>query len=252
MKHNKVILAACSLLLLFSCATTRQASGVKVSKIREFAYIKPCAYMVFYEDDGAGYYNQTNSDLASDVIANVINAERFPFTEMIPADYQGDNNDIFLWARNLTDIQTAQVDRIRVPKTLLSLISDSGQRYGILIYSYGYTMSVKAYEKERYQKAASKVIDTAVEKLTGIGGLTNPSRTHIPSDPYGNEMSCVVVDAEEQRVVYYRKQTPAFASHPRDNEDVSKLLHKLLKDHETFQSPYPGLCRRPPAGRLHR
>lgn len=69
MKHNKVILAACSLLLLFSCATTRQASGVKVSKIREFAYIKPCAYMVFYEDDGAGYYNQTNSDLAINAAA---------------------------------------------------------------------------------------------------------------------------------------------------------------------------------------
>ncbi len=48
--------------------------------------------------------------------------------------------------------------------------------------------------------------------------------------PYGNEMACVVVDAQEQRVVYYCKQTPTFASHPKDNEDVSKLLHKLLKD----------------------
>lgn len=91
-------------------------------------------------------------------------------------------------------------------------------------------MSETAYQKERLEKAASKVIDTAAEKLTGISGLTNPSRSYTPSDPYGNEMACVVIDAQEQRVVYYSKQTPTFASHPRDNADVSTLLHKLLKD----------------------
>ena len=219
-----------AVIVLSSCSVTHQAAGVKMSSIPVFAFVQPCAYMVFYGDDGAGYYNQANTDAASQVIANVINSERFPFTDMIPADYQGSNNDIFQWARNLTGIKASQVERLRVPKTLLSLIQESGQRYGILIYSYGYTMSETAYQKERLEKAASKVIDTAAEKITGISGLTNPSRSYTPSDPYGNEMACVVIDAQEQRVVYYSKQTPTFASHPRDNADVSTLLHKLLKD----------------------
>ena len=43
-------------------------------------------------------------------------------------------------------------------------------------------------------------------------------------------MTCLVVDAQTQSVVYYRKHTPTFASHPKDNEDVGKMLHILLKD----------------------
>jgi len=219
------------LMLAFTaCGTTRHTTGVKMSDIPEFAFIQPCAYMVFYGDDGTGYYNQASSDVASQVIASVINSERFPFTDMISTEYQGDNNDIFQWAQNLTEIKAAQVDRLRVPKSLMSLLNANGQRYGLLIYSYGYTMSEEAYQRERIEKAASKVIDTAAEKLTGISGLTNPSRSYIPSDPYGNMMVCVVVDAQEQRVVYYAKQIPTFASHPKDNADVSNLLHKLLKD----------------------
>ncbi len=41
---------------------------------------------------------------------------------------------------------------------------------------------------------------------------------------------CVVIDKEEKRVIYYAQEIPTFASHPKDNADVSKLLHKLLKD----------------------
>ena len=230
MNNRRITLLLCSLLALTACGTARQVSGAKISDIPEFAFIQPCAYMVLYGDDGAGYYNQTNTDIACQVITNVINSERFPFTDVIPADYQGDNKDIFQWAKNLTSIKASQVERLRVPKTLLSLISESGQRYGLLIYSYGYNMTEKAYKRERTQKATSKLIDTAAEKLTGISGLTNPSRSYIPSDPYGNEMACVVVDAQEQRVIYYGKQTSTFASHPKDYEDVSKMLHKLLKE----------------------
>ncbi len=34
----------------------------------------------------------------------------------------------------------------------------SGLRYGIPIYSYGYTMSEKAYQRERLEKTASKLL----------------------------------------------------------------------------------------------
>lgn len=48
---------------------------------------------------------------------------------------------------------------------------------------------------------------------------------------HNNEMLCVVIDKQERSVVYYKKQpSPMFNSHPTDYEDVSKMLHKLLKD----------------------
>ena len=211
MNFRKAFLASVLLLALCSCGTTRHSSGIKISDIPEFAFVQPYAYMVLYEDNAAGYYNQASSEKASNVIVSVINSERFPFSDMIPADYSGDNSDIAQWAGNLTSIK-------------------SSHRYGLLVYSYGYTMTEKAYQKERLQKTTSKLIDTAAEKLTGISNLTNPSGSYFPSDPYGNLMACVVIDAQEQRVVYYSKHTPTFASHPKDYEDVSKMLHKLLKD----------------------
>ncbi|MBQ4184465.1 MAG: hypothetical protein II652_05930 [Bacteroidales bacterium] len=230
MNFRKAFLASVLLLALCSCGTTRHSSGIKISDIPEFAFVQPYAYMVLYEDNAAGYYNQASSEKASNVIVSVINSERFPFSDMIPADYSGDNSDIAQWAGNLTSIKSSQVDRLRVPKSLVSLVNESGHRYGLLVYSYGYTMTEKAYQKERLQKTTSKLIDTAAEKLTGISNLTNPSGSYFPSDPYGNLMACVVIDAQEQRVVYYSKHTPTFASHPKDYEDVSKMLHKLLKD----------------------
>ena len=220
------------LLAIVSCGSPRYASSVvttKVSDIPEFAFLKPCAYMVLYDTDG-GYYNQDNTDIATDVITNIISSERFPFTDVMEADYQGEDKDVVDWAKNLMEMKQGQLDRMRVPKSLLKRMAGVDNRYGILIYSRGYNMTQDAYNKERVTKAASKVIDTAAEKLTGIAGLTNPSRSYIPSDPYGNNMFCVVIDKETERIIYYAKQTPTFASHPKDNEDVSKLLHKLLAD----------------------
>ena len=185
--------------------------------------------MDLYDTDG-GSYSQYYSYKAAQTVANVINSERFPFSEMLPADYQEANSDALAWAKILVNIKRSQLDRMKVPKSLISLLQGSQDRYGIFIYTHGYLTTTEAYEKERREKATSKVIDEVAEQLTGIQGLTNPSRNYTPSDPYGNEMVCVVIDKEEERLVYYAKNTPTFASHPTDNEDVSNMLHDLLKD----------------------
>ena len=226
---NKYIVFLLALIAFTSCGTTRYSTGVKIANIREFAFIQPCSYMDLFETKG-GYYSQHYTDKAAQTVENVINSERFPFSEMIPADYQGENNDALQWAKILVDIRRSQLDRIKVPKSLIKLLENSQDRYGVFIYTHGYLTTNEAYEKEKREKNISKVVDNVAEQLTGIQGLTNPSRDYTPSSPYGNEMICVVIDKEEERVVYYAKKTPTFASHPTDNEDVSNMLHDLLKD----------------------
>lgn len=228
-KMNKHIIFVLALLAFTSCGTTRYNTGVKTANIREFAFIQPCSYMDLFDTEG-GYYSQFYTDKAAKTVENVINSERFPFSEMIPADYQGENNDALPWAKILVDIKRSQLNRMKVPKSLISLLQSSPDRYGVFIYTHGYLTTKEAYEKEKFEKATSKAIDDVAEKLTGIQGLTNPTRNYTPSDPYGNEMICVVIDKEEERLVYYAKKTPTFASHPTDNEDVSNMLHDLLKD----------------------
>ena len=101
----------------------------------------------------------------------------------------------------------------------------------MFIFTYGYVTSVEAYEKEKRDKAISRAVDAVAEELTGVKGVTNPSQNYNVDIPYYNEMLCVVIDKQERSVVYFKKQEPPmFSSHPTDLEDVSKMLHKLLKD----------------------
>ena len=70
----------------------------------------------------------------------------------------------------------------------------------------------------------------AIESLTGISGLTNPSRNYNVDSPYGNVLYCAVIDGETDRVVHFVQEVPTLASHPEETADVNELLHKLLKE----------------------
>ena len=216
-KH--LILGLAALLLLAACGPSRYTnSSVNLAAVPEYAFVEPYSYIVLYGDDGKGYYNEESSATATRTITNIINSERFPFSDMIPADYDGENAD------------PSKADRLRVPKSLRRMLDKSGLRYGIVIYSYGYVQTKAGYQREKVEKAASKVIDKAIESLTGITGLTNPSQNYSVSDPYGNVLYCAVIDGETDRVIHFVNETPTFASHPEENAYVSELLHKLLKE----------------------
>ena len=217
--------------VLAACGASRHtASDLNLSAIREYAFIQPYSFIVCYGDDGKGFYDEGDSKKATSIISDIINSERFPFSDMIPADYSGENVDIQRWLRTFEDFDPSKADRLRVPKSLRKKIDESGLRYGIVIYSYGYTQTKVGYQREKVEKAAGKVIDKAIEKFTGITGLTNPSQNYSVSDPYGNVLFCAVIDGETDRVVHFVKEVPTFASHPTEQSYVSELLHKLLKE----------------------
>jgi hypothetical protein len=225
------ILGISALFLLTACGTSRYThSTVNLSSISEFAFVQPDSYIILYGDDGKGYYDEESSKGATTIITNIINSERFPFSDMIEADYEGANSDIRKWMQTFPDVDAAKADRLRVPKSLRTMLDKSGLRYGIVIYSYGYEQTVKGYQREKVEKAASKVIDKAVESLIGISGITNPSQNYNVSSPYGNVLYCAVIDGEEDRVIHFVEEMPTLASHPEETRDVSELLHKLLKE----------------------
>ena len=226
-----LILGFSALLLLAACGPSRYtSSNVNLASIPEYAFIQPYSYIVLYGDDGKGFYNENSSATATRVITNIIESERFPFSDMIPADYEGENADIAKWLQTFPNVDPAKADRLRVPKSLKRMMDKSGLRYGIVIYSYGYVQAKAGYQREKIEKAASKVLDKAIENLTGIRGLTNPSQNYYVSDPYGNVLYCAVIDGETDRVVHFVNETPTFGSHPEETSYVSELLHKLLKE----------------------
>ena len=232
MKTTKILLSGiAALLLVAACGPSRYTrSNVNLASVPEYAFIQPYSFIVLYGDDGKGYYNEESSAKATNLISNIINSERYPFSDMIPADYDGENEDIRNWMRTFPDVDPSKADRLRVPKSLRKMLDKSGLRYGIVIYSYGYVQTKAGYQREKIEKAATKVLDKAIESLTGIRGLTNPSQNYSVDSPYGNVLYCAVIDGETDRVVHFVNETPTFASHPGENSYVSELLHKLLKE----------------------
>lgn len=228
MKKLAVILAA-----LLSIGTLAIAGpAFKVKNVQEFALLQPVGCIDKFYTDG-GYYSQPETDKAVQVVTDILTVENFPFSDVMPADYYGDgaNADILKWARILAETKPKDVGRLRIPKSLIAKLNESEDRYGVLIYTYGYVTTVEAYEKDQVNKAVSRAVDIVAEELTGIKNLTGPLMPYKSDIPYYNEMLCVVVDKEDRSVVYYKKQeAPMFSSHPTDYEDVSKMLHKLLKD----------------------
>lgn len=169
---RKLAIALVFLFALGSCLPANAGPGFKVKDVDEFLFFQPCACIDMYYTDG-GYYSQPQTDKAAGMVADIINMERFPFSDMIPADYYGDgaNADARKWAQVLAETKPRDVSRLRVPKSLITQLNESEDRYG------------------------------------------------------------VVIDKQERSVVYYKKQkAPMFNSHPTDYEDVSKMLHKLLRD----------------------
>ena len=116
---------------------------------------------------------------------------------------------------------------IRVDGTLLQLNDEILKPADI---KEAFTPILTDNQREKVEKAASKVLDSAIEKLTGISGLTNPSKNYYVSDPYGNILYCAVVDSQTDEVVHFVNETPTLASHPTENRDVNELVHKLLKE----------------------
>ena len=232
MKNIHLLIAGIAVFFFVAaCGPSRYTnSNFSLASVPEYAFIQPYSYIVLYGDDGKGYYNDESSATATRLISNIINSERFPFSDMIPADYDGENEDIKNWMRTFPDVDPSKADRLRVPKSLRKLLDKSGLRYGIVIYSYGYVQTKAGYQREKVEKAASKVLDSAIEKLTGISGLTNPSKNYYVSDPYGNILYCAVVDSQTDEVVHFVNETPTLASHPTENSDVNELVHKLLKE----------------------
>ncbi len=223
---KRIVIALTVMVALSSCGAANQ--GFKASDVKEFAFLQPCAYIDFFTTQG-GYYDQGYTNKAAQTIVDVITTERYPFADVTPLDYyDGQHNDAFNWAIGLREIKPSDIKRMRAPKSLTAALKDSPNRYAVFIYSFGYLTSKEAYDKEKFEKELSRAIDNIAEGLTGIKGLTNPSGNYTPSDPYGNEMVCVVIDKDEDRIVYYKKQTPFFPSYPTDNADVRSMLSKLL------------------------
>lgn len=221
-KSKKILVTMVGILLaatLFtSCGTTYSASGTNVSKIDELAFIEPKSLMYYFDSPKSGYLDSSLVAASEQLVADIITSSRYPFTDLVAADYKGEGASIAKWIDRFSDLESSDIPRLKVPKALTELIKSTGHRYGIVVHAYGYIKSNDTYDQEKLEELVGNIIRTVFDE---------PKR-YTAGDRTGNALYTAVIDTQTDRVIYFNSVL-SNADHPLSRRDVGNQMKSLLK-----------------------
>jgi hypothetical protein len=220
-KKTKFLASMVALLIVAtmfsSCATTYTASGTNVSKIDELAFIEPRSLMYYFSPE-SGYLDSSLVVGSEELITEIITSSRYPFTDPVAADYEGKGASIANWIDRFSDLESSDIPRLKVPKTLTELIKSTGHRYGIVVHAYGYIKSNELYDQEKLEELVGNIIRTVFDE---------PKR-YTAGDQVGNALYTAVIDTQTDRVIYFNSVL-SNADHPLSRRNVGSQMKSLLR-----------------------
>lgn len=222
MRKSKIILFAIvgflfTAALFSSCATTYTASGTNVSKIDELAFIEPRSLMYYFSPE-SGYLDSSLVVGSEELITEIITSNRYPFTDPVAADYEGEGASIAKWIDSFSDLESSDIPRLKVPKALTELIKSTGHRYGLVVHAYGYIKSNELYDQEKLEELVGNILRTVFDE---------PKR-YTAGDQAGNALYTAVIDTQTDRVIYFNSVL-SNADHPLSRRNVGSQMKRLLK-----------------------
>lgn len=201
-----------------SCGATYTASGTNVSKIDELALIEPMSLIYYFDSPSSGHLDSSLVAASEQLLTDLLTTTRYPFTDPVPADYEGEGAPIAKWIGNFVSLESSDIKNLKVPKALTELIKSTGHRYGIVIHAYGYIESNEAYDQEKLEELVGNIIRTALDK----------PKQYTAGDQVGNALYTAVIDTQTERVVYFNSVL-SNADHPLSRRNVSSQMKSLLK-----------------------
>jgi hypothetical protein len=220
-KSKKILFAIVGILftaaMFSSCATTYTASGTNVSKIDELAFIEPRSLMYYFSPE-SGYLDSSLVAGSEELITEIITSNRYPFTDPVAADYEGEGASIAKWIDRFSDLESSDIPRLKVPKALTELIKSTGHRYGIVVHAYGYIKSNELYDQEKLEELVGNIIRTVFDE---------PKR-YTAGDQVGNALYTAVIDTQTDRVIYFNSVL-SNADHPLSRRNVGSQMKSLLR-----------------------
>ena len=201
-----------------SCGATYTASGTNVSKIDELALIEPMSLVYYFDSPNSGHLDSSLVAASEQLLTDLLTTTRYPFTDPVPADYEGKGEPIANWIGNFASLESSDIKNLKVPKALTELIKSTGHRYGIVIHAYGYIESNEAYDQEKLEELVGNIIRTALDK----------PKQYTAGDQVGNALYTAVIDTQTERVVYFNSIL-SNADHPLSRRNVSSQMKSLLR-----------------------
>ncbi len=229
MKRKLPFLLAVVLTAVTACGPVRYSTDFNLKSVDEYAFVEPFAHIIYYNERNNPQYDADLSGDAADVLRDVIESERYPFTRAIAMDYDGSDAAVSRWLDSFANMNVSRAGRLRVPESLVKKIKKSGHRYGIVFYSFGHIQSAEGRRLEEMERAAVRMIEKIADKIADRKKKSNP--TYIPrTEPYNNSIYYAIIDSQTGELVDLALNNTFFYSNPVDPSDVRENLASLLKD----------------------
>ena len=222
---KRIILGAIAVLVLASCANTKYAPESLRNNLDNVAILTPMSYIDYVDESGHAWPDDSLSAMSQEVLINALYNSALPISKYIPVNFLAAGENFENEIAALERVDPKNVPNLTIPRYIDQLLEENGERFGVMLFSYGFERDRKGYAKEVAADVAATVLSTALAVLLGIGvstyGVTAKNESHI---------FAVIYDSLADSVVFYNT-TANFNEgiSPLKQEAVQKQIDKIFK-----------------------
>ena len=217
---KRIIIFAFAVAALWSCGTTRYVSDITAAQAVPMVLIHPYSQLEYVQSNGDVTNDAPSSRDAEKLLAQCVRIQFPEVSSVIDTDDVTNPEDILNPLSALPFVNVKKLDSSAVPVAIRNLILDNGGRFGVLVYSEGFTRDIKNYRRS----VAKDVLLAVVTTVVSFGAVTMIGS----SSKYGSHVYLMVVDAVENRIVYYDKSIPEDAN-PLSQKTVNRQIAAIRK-----------------------
>ena len=208
-------------LTVSSCATARFYAGFTPEAARqEMVLLGPVSNLYYLDRDHRESFSDSLSTASEELVAGLVSELGVPVSGRLELD-AGQKEDAVAFMRHLLSQEPKLRSVIAIPSSMDGALEAQGCRYGLLLFAEGMTRDTKGYVKEA---AAGLLLGLATAILT-MGAVS----VYSTPEAYESQVCAAVLDAQDDRVVFYNMSRPQ-ERHPLRPGHVRRQLSSVLKD----------------------
>lgn len=216
MDRIHIILIWIALACTCSCSTTYHSFS-KRQEGGKYALVEPVSNTWLAKSDGSFILDRALCEATSGIISEcILSSETLPITAIVSTDdgLQEDIDNLF------QAIQTMESGLI--PERICSSILENGCRYGILVYSVGFTRDKKGLLQSVLGEMTDGMAAVASGAADEVSGEVHMHSSHI---------ALLIVDVEEKTPIYYGVSTPQ-EKNPVSVRQIERQVNSLLRHYK--------------------
>ena len=212
---------------LSACSTSRyMAKNVNTAEVTPMVLVQPLAYMEYVERDGNVVLDTKTAETNSALIEQNIRHYFPEVSKVIPLDVAASRENLEIELMEMPYLNIGQIKKqsgYYFLNELRNTILEQGYRYGIAVFSAGFTRDSKNYKNEVLKSAVIGLVSTIVSlgTVTVIGDTSK----------FGSKVYLMIYDAEQSSIVYFGKSVPSEAN-PLNEKTLSRQISALRERYE--------------------